>query len=90
MLYFLRVLDYEHPDAALTLNNLARLLEAQGSYAEARSFYERGLSTTLQHLSKNLGDMTEADRFRYLNIQTGPEPLLLNLAALQGEGPFSE
>ena len=87
MLYFLRVLDYEHPDAALTLNNLARLLEAQGSYAEARSFYERGLSTTLQHLSRNLGAMTEAERFRYLDIQTSPELLLLNLVAIQGSGP---
>jgi tetratricopeptide (TPR) repeat protein len=80
----------EHPNVAIALHNLAILLRAQGSYAEARSFYERGLSTTLQHLSKNLGDMTEAERFRYLNIQTSPEPLLLNLAALQGEGPFSE
>ncbi len=31
--------------------------------------------------------MTEADRFRYLDIQTGLKPLLLNLVAMQGSGP---
>jgi len=31
--------------------------------------------------------MTEKERFQYLEIQTGPEPLLLNLVAMRGEGP---
>jgi hypothetical protein len=76
-----------HPDVANSLNNLAWLLHAQGSYAEARSLYERGLSTTIKHLSKNMGSMAEVERFRYLATKEGPEPLLLNLVAMRGEGP---
>jgi tetratricopeptide (TPR) repeat protein len=82
-----KALGPEHPDVATALNNLAVLLEDIGSYSEARHFFERGFRTTLRHISKNLGDMTEVERFRYLDIQTGPEPLLLNLATLQGDGP---
>jgi hypothetical protein len=37
-----------------------------------------------------MGTMTEAERFRYLDIQRGPELLLLNLVALQGRGPVPE
>ncbi|MDP7561017.1 MAG: tetratricopeptide repeat protein, partial [Planctomycetota bacterium] len=82
-----KALGPEHPDVAGSLNNLAALLEDEGSYAEARPFFERSLSITLRHLSRNLDDMTEADRFRYLDIQTGLKPLLLNLVAMQGSGP---
>ena len=73
----------EHPDVAMTLNHLAESLHEQGSYVEARPLYERGLETTLLHLSKNLGAMTETERFQYLDIQEGPELLLLNLVAMQ-------
>ncbi len=85
-----KTLGPEHPDVAITLNNLAILLEQQGSYAEARPLYERGLETTLLHLSKNLGAMTEAGRFQYLDTLKGLEPLLLNLVAIQGNGPTEE
>jgi tetratricopeptide (TPR) repeat protein len=84
---FEKSLGSEHPKMALVLNNLAVLFKDIGSYSEARPFYEHGLSTTLQHLSRNLGAMTEAERFRYLDIQTSPELLLLNLVAIQGSGP---
>jgi tetratricopeptide (TPR) repeat protein len=77
----------EHPDVARALNNFAGLLKDQGSYAEARPLYEQGLRGTLNHLSLNMGSMTETERFQYLEIQTGPEPLLLNLVAMRGEGP---
>ncbi len=33
-----------HPDLATSLNNLGALLEAQGSYGEARVYYERALA----------------------------------------------
>ena len=77
----------EHPKVAASLNNLALLLKAQGSYAEARPLYEQGLRGTLNHLSRNMRSMTEAERFRYLATKKGPEPLLLNLVAMRGEGP---
>ncbi len=80
----------EHPDVALSLNNLANLLDAQGSYAEARPLYEQNLRVKLNHLSMNMGSMTEAERFRYLDIQTGPEFLFLTLVAMQGNGPTEE
>jgi hypothetical protein len=37
--------------------------------------------------SKNMAAMTEAERFLFLDTQTGTEPLLLNLVAMQGNGP---
>ena len=33
-----------HPDTALSLNNLARLLQAQGDYAAAKPLYEQALA----------------------------------------------
>ena len=75
---------------ASALINLARLLQAQGSYEEARHLHERGPGLSLAHLSKNMGAMTEIERFRYLDTQAGPEPLLLNLVAMQGRGPVPE
>ena len=63
------------------------LLEDQGSYADARLFYERALKKILLHLSKNLSAMAETERFQYLATKDGPEPLLLNLVAIRGEGP---
>ena len=80
----------EHPDLALALNNLAGLLETQGSYAEARPLFERGLGTTLLHLSKNLGAMTETERFQCLATKKGPEPLLLNLIAMGSGGEAND
>ena len=39
-----KVLGAEHPDAALSLNNLGGLLRRQGDLAAARSYYERALA----------------------------------------------
>ena len=85
-----KALGPEHPSVANVLNDLASHLGAQGSYAEARPFYERGLSATLGHLSKNMGTMTEAERFQYLATKAGPEPLLLNLIAMGGGGEAND
>jgi len=82
-----KILGPEHPAVSTPLNNLAGLLKTQGSYAEARPLYEQSLKGLLKHLSFNMGSMTEKERFQYLEIQTGPEPLLLNLVAMQGNGP---
>ena len=75
---------------ALALNSRAAFLEAQGFYTEARPFLERSLGTILVHLSKNMNSMTEAERFQYLDIQAGPEPLLLNLIAIGSGGEAND
>ena len=82
-----KFLGPEHPNVASSLNNLADLLRKQGSYAEARPLLERGLSISLNHLSLNMGSMTEAERFQYLDTKNGPEYLLLNLVAMRDKGP---
>ena len=87
---FEKALGPEHPDVAVSLNYFAGLLNGQGTYAEARPLYEQGLSIKLKHLLLTMGSMTEAERFQYLAVQTGPEPFLLNLVALQGSGPPKE
>jgi tetratricopeptide (TPR) repeat protein len=38
------VLGADHPDTALSLNNLGGLLQGMGDYAEARPYYERALA----------------------------------------------
>jgi tetratricopeptide (TPR) repeat protein len=38
------VLGEEHPDMALSLNNLAALYDNQGRYAEAEPLYQRALA----------------------------------------------
>jgi len=48
------------------------------------------LKAILLHLSKNLGAMAETERFRYLDIQWGPEPLLLNLIAMGNGGKAND
>ncbi len=85
-----KTLGSEDPRVTVALNNLALILEITGSCAEARSLYELGLGATLRHLSKNMGSMTETERFRYLDTQHGPDSLLLNLVALQENGPAEE
>src|SRR5262249_3573413 len=39
-----KVLGPEHPDTAMTLNDLGYAIEHQGSLVEARAFYERALA----------------------------------------------
>jgi tetratricopeptide (TPR) repeat protein len=45
-----QVLGPEHPETASSLNNLARLLEAQGDLAGARPLFERALTIEEQVL----------------------------------------
>jgi Tfp pilus assembly protein PilF len=40
-----KVLGPEHPDTAVSLSNLAILLQAQGDLAGARPLYERALAS---------------------------------------------
>lgn len=39
-----KVLGPEHPDTALSLNNLGSLLQAEGDFVGARPLYERALA----------------------------------------------
>ncbi|CAM9285208.1 unnamed protein product, partial [Ectocarpus sp. 13 AM-2016] len=39
-----KVLGPEHPDVALSLNNLAVFLEGQGKYSEAEPLFEQSLT----------------------------------------------
>ena len=39
-----KLLTAEHPDVAMTLNNLAVLCKAQGRYPEAEALYRRALA----------------------------------------------
>jgi hypothetical protein len=39
------LLTAEHPDVAMTLNNLAALCKAQGRYPEAEALYRRALAS---------------------------------------------
>jgi CHAT domain-containing protein/Tfp pilus assembly protein PilF len=50
------VLGEHHPDYALSLNNLAFLLNSQGDYAAARPFYEQALTITKQVLGERHPD----------------------------------
>ena len=52
--------------------------------------YEGGLGVSLAHLSNTMGSMTEIERFQYLAIQAGPEPLLLNLIAMGSGGETND
>ncbi len=72
-----------HPHVVACLRNTAWLWTSLRSPGQARPLLEQSLFLTLAHLSQNMGSMTEAERFRYLAIQTGPEPLLLNLIAME-------
>ena len=83
----IKLFGSNHPRLAESLHDLAALFQAQDSYAEANPLYKKCLRGTLHHLSLNMGSMTETERFQFLAIQVGPEPLLLNLVAMRGEGP---
>ena len=45
-----RLLGEEHPDVALSLNNLAALYESQGRYTEAEPLYQKALKMLEQLL----------------------------------------
>jgi tetratricopeptide (TPR) repeat protein len=57
----------EHPDTAVSLNNLAGLLQAQGDFAAARPLFERALAITEKALSpKHPATATSLDNLAFL------------------------
>jgi len=70
------VLGPEHPDTAQRLDNLAHLHYSQGDFDQALIYSQKSLSATLSHLDRELPSMSEAGRFRLLNISANPERLL--------------
>jgi CHAT domain-containing protein/Tfp pilus assembly protein PilF len=50
-------LGKDHPDVALSLNNLAALYEAQGKYSEAAPLYQRSLAIVEKALGKDHSDV---------------------------------
>ena len=66
----------EHPDVALSLNNLAGLYESQGKYADAEPLYKRSLAIAEKALGKDHPDVAAS---------------LNNLAALyETQGKYAE
>ncbi len=59
-----RVLGADHPDTAMSLNNLAALYDAQGRYGEAEPLYQRALAITERILGADHPD-TAAVRENY-------------------------
>jgi hypothetical protein len=62
----------DHPGLGLALNELATILQNQGSYTESRPLYERALSLQEGYLGPE-----------HLDVAT----TLHNLVAMQGNGP---
>ena len=76
------VYDSSHPQLAASLNSLASILYLDERYTEARNSYRKSLRSSLLHLSKNLGALTQFERFRYLSQHMGTEPLMLSLTRM--------
>ena len=76
------VYDSSHPARAASLNSLASILCLDERYVEARDIYKKSLRSSLLHLSKNLGALTQFERFRYLSQHIGTEPLMLSLTRM--------
>ncbi len=83
-------LGLNHPETTSVLDEMAEILENQNKLQRARQLREESLAGALSHLTKNLWPMAETERFQYLDTQAGLEPLLLNLGAIQGNGPTEE
>ena len=71
-----KALGKDHPDVALSLNNLALLLQDQGAYAEARPLHDRALAIREKALGMDHPDVA---------------PSLHNLASLLcAQGAYAE
>jgi lipopolysaccharide biosynthesis regulator YciM len=79
-----------HRTTSIILGHLASCYRAKGEGSNAIKFLRKSFKSISLEVSRNLPLMTEAERFQYLDMQRGPEPLLLNLVALQGNGPKRE
>ncbi len=63
------VLSPQHPDTALSLNNLGALLRAQGDLAGAKPYYERALAIREAVLGPQHPD-TRTSRDRLASLDT--------------------
>jgi tetratricopeptide (TPR) repeat protein len=79
-----------HRTTSIVLGHLASCYRAKGEGSNAIKFLRKSFKSISLEVSRNLPLMTGAERFQYLDMQRGPEPLLLNLVALQGNGPKRE
>ena len=52
-----KALGKDHPDVALSLNNLAVLYDSQGKYVEAEPLYKRSLAIREKALGKDHPDV---------------------------------
>jgi tetratricopeptide (TPR) repeat protein len=68
-----RLLGTEHPDVALSLNNLANLYDSQGRYAEAEPLYVQALEIAQRQLGANHPDtITFRENLQALREQRQP------------------
>ncbi|MCP5009075.1 MAG: tetratricopeptide repeat protein [Aestuariibacter sp.] len=90
-----KVLGAEHPDTALSLNNLGFLLQTEGDYAAARPYYERAVAiyrralgdvhpTSITIISNYLDNLVAADEIHvavnFLQVELGAtHPLTVQL-----------
>jgi tetratricopeptide (TPR) repeat protein len=68
-----RLLGEEHPDVALSLNNLALLYKSQGHYAEAEPLYMQALEITERSLGANHPN-TVTIRKNLQDLRDKPQP----------------
>ncbi len=74
-----KVLGPEHPDTAASLINLAHHLNSQGHHEEAQPLFLQALSSSLEHLDRELRTMSESGRLRLLEISASPGIFLPSL-----------
>ena len=60
----MEVLGEDHPDTAMSLNNLGSLLQAQGDYAGAKPYLERALAIRMEVLGE--GHLDTAQSFWWM------------------------
>ena len=76
----------EHPDVALSLNNLALLYDAQGNYAEAELLYRRALTINEKTLGPEHPDVaTNLNNLAWLYHNQGDYAEAEALYRLQGD-----
>ncbi len=87
-----KALGPDHPDVALSLNNLALLYRTQGQYAEAEPLYKRSLAIWEKALGPDHPNVATslnnlAELYRDQGQIRGGGAALQALAGDQGEGP---
>ncbi|MEH2179958.1 tetratricopeptide repeat protein, partial [Nostoc sp.] len=70
-----KLLGEEHPDVAVSLNNLAGLYNSQGRYSEAEPLYIQALDIFERRLGANHPNtMTVRENLAYLRDRLPPNP----------------